>query len=72
MTLSQIKTDLEAAEKNHTIFKSKGTKAAASRARKHLMQIKKTADVLRKELLAESKAMPVKKRTKKEKPEPKK
>jgi hypothetical protein len=54
-----LKKSIEMAEAEHSKFKG-GNKAACTRCRAHLMQIKKECDVVRVRCMADKKAMPVK------------
>ena len=54
------------AKQSYDRFKKEGIKSEGTKARVHLLNIKKLSQELRKELIAEMKKMPIKKRTKSE------
>ena len=61
MNLSNILSQFEAAKSEIEQLKG-GRKISASRARAALMKVKKESDILRREILAHSKGLPVKQR----------
>lgn len=64
MTFNEIESSLEQAMVEHAKFRM-GNKSSATRARAHLMVVKKESDKIRKQLIDEKKSMPVKPRVKK-------
>ena len=54
--MDQIKQELSLAESQLSTFSAKHTKSSATRARSHLMSVRKACDQLRKEILEQSKA----------------
>ena len=67
MNFSKIQSQFDAAKSEIDQLKT-GRKVSASRARAALMKVKKETDILRREILAHSKGLPVKPR--KAKPSP--
>jgi hypothetical protein len=56
---ANLKKSIDMAEAEHAKFKG-GNKAACTRCRSHLMQIKKECDKVRTQCMVDKKAMPVK------------
>lgn len=54
---TELETLIELFKKEHEAFQTKETQAAATRARAHLLSIKKNADTLRKDILAKAKEL---------------
>ena len=63
-SLQKLNTLVDGVRLEYERFKVKPTKTGATRMRATLLQIKKEADSLRKEILAESKLVPVRSRKK--------
>ena len=55
--MDKIKSELSLAESQLSTFRAKKTQSSATRSRAHLLQLKKLCDVLRREILAEAKAL---------------
>jgi L-lysine 2,3-aminomutase len=53
--MESLQSSIELAKMEYAKFQAKKTASAATKARAHLLQMKKTADSLRKQILAESK-----------------
>lgn len=64
--MNEIQKELRLAESQLSAFASRGTKSSATRARAHLLVVRKECDKLRKKILDESKSKKAKKKAESE------